>query len=161
MPPVVSNVGPHDNPGMSEEWVREYWALLGAGAALLAVLVVVFIAAVRRSRRGRLARLARQQQKERKAFDAAVAAYKRSVRRLEQLEKKQNRVAPRALDEARDAVTDAKQLVEIRKGALQVADNHVRMIIVEEFPPGRHEALRRRYGVSGHPDNRPFTFDGS
>lgn len=146
---------------MSEAWIRDYWALLGAGMAILAVLAVLLVSAIRGSRRGRLGRFARQQRRERRALAAAVAAHKRAAGRVERLEKKADRVAPRTLDEARGALTDARRLVEIRAGALQVAENHLRMIIVEEFAPDRHEALRRRYGVSEHPDNRPFTFDGS
>ena len=150
-----------DNPGMSETWIREHWALLGAGVALLAVILVVLVAGYRGSRRGRLGRFVRQHRKERRALAAAVTAHKRAQGRVERLEKKANRVAPRTLDEARGMLTDARRLVEIRAGALQVAENQLRMIIVEEFAPGRHDSLRRRYGVSERPDNRPFTFDGS
>jgi hypothetical protein len=146
---------------MNEAWIRDHWALLGAGAAILAVIAVLVVAAYRGSRRGRLASFARQQKQERRALAAAVTAAQRAHGRVERLEKKAKRVAPRTLDEAQGALTDARRLVEIRAGALQVAENHLRMIIVEEFPPGRHEALRRRYGVAEHPNNRPFTFDGS
>lgn len=146
---------------MSETWIREHWALLGAGVVLLALIAVLLVAAYRGSRRGRMARIVRQHKKERRALAGAVTAHRRVQGRVERLEKKAKRVAPRTLDEARGALTDARRLVDIRAGALQVAENHLRMIIVEEFPPGRHDALRRRYGVSEHPDNRPFTFDGS
>ena len=136
---------------MSETWIREHWALAGAGVALLAVILVLLVAGYRGSRRGRLGRYVRLHRKERRALAAAVTAHKRAQGRVERLEKKANRVAPRTLDEARGTQTDARRLVEIRAGALQVA----------EFAPGRHDSLRRRYGVSERPDNRPFTFDGS
>ena len=159
--PVVSGARGPDNSGMSEAWIRGHWALLGAGAAILAVLVVLLVTAYRGSRRGRLAGLVRQRKKERRALAAAVTAEKRAKGRVERLEKKAQRVAPRTLDEARGALSDARRLVEVRAGALQVAENHLRKIILEEFPPGRHDGLRRRYGVSEQPGNRPFTFDGS
>ena len=146
---------------MYETLIRQHWALLGAVAVLAAVIVALLVMTYRRSRRRRLGRFAREQRKERRALAAAVAALKRAESRAERLEKKANRVAPRTLDEARGALSDARRLVEIRSGALQVADNHLRKIIVQEFPPGRHAALRRRFGVAEHPDNRPFTFDGS
>jgi hypothetical protein len=79
---------------------------------------------------------------------------------VQKLEKRAGRVVPKILDEARSLLGDAERLVEVRAGALKVAENHVRMIIVEEYPPSRHDALRRRYGVPEHPDARPFSFDG-
>lgn len=150
-----------DNSGMGETWIREHWALLGAGMALLAVIVVLLLVLYRRSRRGRLASFARAKKVERRSLDLSINAARKARARLERLEKKAGRVAPKTLDKARGALQDAVRLVEIRKGALQVAENHLRMIIVEEFPPARHEALRKRFGVSQHPDNRPFSFDGS
>ena len=158
---VVSDAVALDNPGMGETWIREHWALLGAGMALLAVIVVLLLVLYRRSRRGRLASFARAKKVERRSLDLSINAARKARARLERLEKKAGRVAPKTLDKARGALQDAVRLVEIRKGALQVAENHLRMIIVEEFPPARHEALRKRFGVSQHPDNRPFSFDGS
>jgi hypothetical protein len=39
-----------------------------------------------------------------------------------------------------------------------IAENHVRKIIVEEFPPNRHERMRSRYLPGEREDGRPFTF---
>jgi hypothetical protein len=39
-----------------------------------------------------------------------------------------------------------------------IAENHVRKIIVEEFPPRLHERLRERYLPGEGADSRPFSF---
>jgi Flp pilus assembly protein TadB len=145
---------------MELPWIREYWALLGAAVAAAVALAAVGVALWRRSRRGRLGIRLREQRRRQRELDEAQKAWQQASRRLQKLEKRAGRVAPKALDEARGLLGDAERLVELRAGALKVAQNQVRMIIVEEYPPSRHDALRRRYGVPEHADARPFSFDG-
>jgi hypothetical protein len=146
---------------MNETWIREHWALVGAVAAAGVAALIILVSLLARSRRGRMTALGRQHGRERRALLVAESRYVKARQRLERLERKIERVPPRRLEEARGALTDARRLVEIRFGALQVAENRLRTIITEEYPPKRHDALRRRYGVAEHAENRPFTFDGS
>ena len=145
---------------MDLSWIREYWALLGAAVAAAVALAAVGVALWRRSRRGRLGIRVREQRRRQRELDEARKAWQKASRHLQKLEKRAGRVPPKTLDEARSLLGDAERLVEVRVGALKVAQNHVRMIIVEEYPPSRHDALRRRHGVPEHADARPFSFDG-
>ena len=40
-----------------------------------------------------------------------------------------------------------------------IAQNHVRKIILEEFPPKRHESLRAKILPDAALDKRPFTIE--
>jgi hypothetical protein len=158
---VVSGAQALDNPAMNEAWLQENWALAGAGLAVGVAAIAVIAHLLLQSRRGRLAALARDVGRERRAMVTAGRGYAKAKRRAEGLQKKVERIPPRKLDEARRALADAERLVEIRGGALQVAEHRLRTLIAEEYPPNRHAALRRRYGVTEHAETRPFTFDGS
>jgi hypothetical protein len=146
---------------MDDTWIREHWALVGAAAAAGVASLIILISMLRQSRWGRMKALVRQHGRERRALLTAESQYVKAKQNVERLEQKIERIPPRKLDEARGALTDARRLVEIRFGALQVAENRLRTIISEEYPPRQHDALRRRYGVTEHAENRPFTFDGS
>ena len=146
---------------MDDTWIREHWALVGAAAAAGVAALIILVSLLRQSRWGRMRTLVRQHGRERRALATAEKQFVKARQNLERLEQKIERIAPRKLDEARGALTDARRLVEIRFGALQVAENRLRTVITEEYPPKHHDALRRRYGVAEHAENRPFTFDGS
>ena len=53
---------------------------------------------------------------------------------------------------------DAEALLKIASDQVLIAENHVRKIIVEEFPPKHHERLRRRYLPGEGDDGKPFSF---
>ena len=65
---------------------------------------------------------------------------------------------PMLVQEARDALQDARALQKIADDRLLVAENQVRRIIVEEFPPIKQLRLRRRYLPADVRDPRPFSF---
>jgi len=90
----------------------------------------------------------------------AARTARRTERALRRLEEKAGKIAPKRLSEARGYAEDARRLYDIAADQLLVAENHVRKIVVEEFPPGRHEALRRRYRLSDTPQKAAFSFDG-
>ena len=61
-----------------------------------------------------------------------------------------------AVARKREAVEDARALAKIAHDQLLVAENMLRKVIVEEFPPRRHEPLRRRYLRSDEERSRPY-----
>jgi hypothetical protein len=61
------------------------------------------------------------------------------------------------LQEASEAVEDARALAKIAHDQLLVAENLLRNVIIEEFPPRRHESMRRRYLRSDEERGRPFS----
>ena len=70
-----------------------------------------------------------------------------------------DRAKPRHLQEAKEALQDARTLAKIANDKILIAENHVRRVIVEEFPPVRHEAMRQKYLPDAARDKRPFTFE--
>ena len=140
------------------ELLQRHWAL--AAATILAAAIVLFAAwrAWLDSPRGRL-HLARRRLREKEL--EARRQQKRLARlsaQLESLRRKADSVKPIRLQETKEAVEDAEALLKIADDQVLIAGNHLRKIIVEEFPPKRHERMRRRYlpGESGN--DKPFTF---
>jgi hypothetical protein len=67
-------------------------------------------------------------------------------------------VKPSRLQAAREAVLDAEALLKIAHDQVLIAENRVRKIIVEEFPPKHHGRMRSRYLPGEREDGKPFTF---
>ena len=143
---------------MSFESLGQHWALLIA--ILPASIVIASLATVlrRQSAGGQLSRANRAHAfamtEHRRASRAVVSA----TSRLEKLSAKGSRVKPRAMTEAKEALQDALALEKIADDKAQVTANQVRRVIFEEFPPTRHEKLRRKYLPDDVRDNRPFSF---
>lgn len=127
---------------MSGDFAVRNWALLLA--ALLAAAVYGYVA-IRQSARVRLGvAVWRLRGVERKAKSAASALAKAGGR-LDRLRARADSEKPRLLDEAAEAVQDARLARKIADDLLLIARKDVRTVIVEEYPPKRHAALRRRY----------------
>ncbi len=136
------------------------WALIGASVLGTAVLLFVLYRLYEDSGRGRLLTMVRKLRScERAAMKARAAAHK-AASRVERLRARADRVKPRSIEEAAGALEDARALQKIADDQLLIARNHVRKIILQEYPPGRHEALRRRFLPADKIDSKPFTMDG-
>jgi hypothetical protein len=138
---------------------QKHWALAAAGlvggVAVLAILWTVY----RRSARGQLRARLREHRRASRAFKAAVKRANRAESRFEKLKARAANVRPSMLEEAKGTLTDARALANIASDRQQVTANRVRQVIVDEFPPSRHERLRRRYLPQDEQDDRPFSFD--
>lgn len=143
---------------MTLTFLQQHWALAGSSVVATAVLMFVVWRAWLDSPRGRL-RVARRRlrakrleaQRQRKALQSLSS-------RLDHLESKASSVKPRLLREAAEAVQDAESLLKIAHDQVLIAENHVRKIIVEEFPPQRHDRMRSKYLPGERQDARPFSF---
>ena len=143
---------------MTFEFLQRHWAL--AAASILVAAIVLFAAwrAWQDSPRGRL-QLARRRLREKEL--EARRQQKRLARlstQLESLRRKADAVKPIRLQEATEAVQDAEALLKIADDQVLIAGNHVRKLIVEEFPPKRHERMRNKYLPGEHKDDKPFSF---
>ena len=130
---------------MDADFAVRNWALLLA--ASLAAVVCLFVAyhLFRQSAQARFgAALARLKAGERKAR-AAATAFAKATSRLQKLQTRAASVRPRRLEEASEAVEDARLARQNADDQLLVARNELRKAIVEEYPPKRHAVLRRRY----------------
>ena len=143
---------------MTVDFLQQHWALFMASIVGTVVLLFAGWRAWLDSSRGRL-HAARRRLREAKA--AAERQHKRLVQlsaRLESLRSKAESVKPLHLQEATEAVQDGQALLKIACDQLLIAQNHVRKIIVEEFPPRDHERMRGKYLPGEHEDGKPFTF---
>lgn len=143
---------------MSADAFVSYWALWAAAAPVAIAVIVVSAHVLRLTSRGRLQKVLtdhRQTERLRRQAERRVHKAEKQVARLAGRAEK---VRPRVLQEAREALEDAKALQKIADDRALVTANHVRKVIFEEFPPSRHEAMRKRYLPDDIRDGRPFTF---
>lgn len=143
---------------MSLSFLEQHWALVSASIVGSAVLMFVTWRAWVDSPRGRLGAARRHLRNTGAARDKQRKALQRLSKRLDELEAKADSVKPRHLREAAEAVQDAEALLKITADQVLIAENHVRKIIVEEFPPNRHDRMRNKYLPDERQDSKPFTF---
>ena len=140
---------------MDVENAQQYWALLAATAIAVGVLVFIGFRLLQDSARGRLAAEVGQLRKREKAARGVVKA----ERKLDKLQSRADSVKPRLVKEARGRLEDARALQKIADDQVLVARNLVSKIIVEEYPPKRHDALRRRLLPEAATKSGPFTMN--
>lgn len=144
---------------MTIDYLTRNWALVIASVIGTAVLLFVLLRAFQNSTRGRLGTtVAQLRQREKQAAKAARAVAKATAR-LERLRAKAESVKPRHAQEASEALADALALQKIAADQVLVARNHLRKLILEEYPPKRQAALRAKFLGPDQPDAKPFTLD--
>lgn len=138
--------------------LQQHWAL--ASASIVGVTVLSFVGwrAWLDSARGRLRTARRRLRDKRAEARRRRKQRERAAAALQGLQRKTESVKPRRLQEVSEAVQDAEALLKIANDQVLIARNHVRKIIVEEFPPKHHERMRRKYLPDDTEDNKPFTF---
>jgi hypothetical protein len=130
---------------MTIDTLQQNWALLIASVLGLGIVLFVLFRASQDSRRGRLgSALTYLRDRERAAQKAAKTLDKASSR-IERLRARSESVPPKLADAARDALTEAQELQKLIDDQLLIARNNVRLLIVEEYPPKRHDAMRSKY----------------
>ena len=130
---------------MTIDFVQHYWALLGGSVIGLAVVLFSCWRVWKDSARGRLGAEVRRLELARAEVRKHERAGRKAEARLKRLKSRSESVKPRLIEETAEALSDAKALVKIAGDQVMVAETRVRTIISEEFPPRRHEDLRRRY----------------
>ena len=143
---------------MNAEELQTHWALLLASVTGLVLLLLAAAHFVRNSARGQLRRMQRALQQERGRLEKAKAVVDKAERQKARLMQNSGSVKPRLLRESAEACEDAKALARIAADRVLVAENHLRRVILEEFPPPQHERLRSRYLPDAPDEKRPFTF---
>ena len=144
---------------MDWDIIKNNWALIVAAIIGSIIIVIIFIQLIKRSAGGQLRQtlktLANARQDEGKAGKSLEKA-ERIVRRLHD---NADGAKPRHLQEANDALQDARALAKIANDKILIAENHVRRVILEEFPPINHDAMREKYLPNAARDQKPFTFE--
>jgi uncharacterized protein YlxW (UPF0749 family) len=143
---------------MTSTFLQQHWALVSASIIATAVLVFAGWRAWLDSPRGRLRAARRSLRSKRLEARKQRKALQRLSSRLDKLEAQADSVKPRQLREAAEAAQDAEALLKIAGDQVLIAENHVRKIIVEEFPPKHHDRMRGKYLAGERQDARPFSF---
>lgn len=143
---------------MAREFLVQHWALLGAFGLLGVVGLQLFLSGIAHSASGQLRQAVSDKLEQERIARKASAVTAKAEARLDGMLKKSDRVKPSALQECKEALQDARALQKIAEDKLLVAENHVRRVIHEEFPPLRQEKLRARYLPPMERDRRPFSF---
>jgi Tfp pilus assembly protein PilX len=143
---------------MSVDGWQEYWALLLGVVVAVCIALVALAHWFKGTARSRLRRSRKELLAKRSAFSKAESVVAAAERKARKLHERAERTKPRHLHEADEALADARALARIAHDQVLIAENHLRRIIVEEYPPARQAQLRVKYGVQEVPDKRPFTF---
>ena len=143
---------------MTLDDLQQYWALAIASVLATAVMMFIISRLYRGSARGQLRARIRDLRKCERMARAAARAIDKAETRLKRLRSRADSAKPRHVEEAAGLLEDAKALHKIATDRVLVAQNHVRKVIVEEFPPKRHDKLRSRYLPQLRGEKTPFKF---
>ena len=143
---------------MTMEILQRYWALVGASVLMTSVALMLAYRAFAASARSQLLRSVRMHQARCNAANKARGVAQKAAAKLQKLRSKRDSAKPRHVQEGAEALEDARALVKIAEDQVLIAANHVRKLILEEFPPKRHASLRAKYLPEDQPDKKPFTF---
>ena len=130
---------------MSIDYLQHNWALLIASVLGLGIVLFVLFRASQDSRRGRLGSALTYMRDRERAATKAVKALEEAAHKIERLRARSESVPPKQADAARDALLEAQELQKLIDDQLLIARNKVRVLITEEYPPKRHEAMRSKY----------------
>ena len=143
---------------MTLEFLQHNWAVLAASVLGLGIALFVAYRVLDDSARGQLMRLVRLYDEKVLAANKAQRVVAKAEAKLRKLRAKRESAKPRHVQELSEALEDAHALLKIVEDQVLIAANHVRKLILEEFPPTRHEQLRSKYLPDSTPDSKPFTF---
>ena len=137
--------------------LKSNWALAVAAIIGLIIVLIVIAQLIRRSAWGQLRETMRTLDKARQNEAKALRSLEKAERIARRLHDNADRAKPRHLQEAKDALQDARALAKIANDKILVAENHVRRVIHEEFPPLKQEMLRQKYLPEQARDKKPFS----
>jgi len=143
---------------MTPDYLQQHWALVIASVLATAVLLFVAFRLYQGSSPGQLHARVRELRKREQKLKATARALRKAESRLTRLRSRSESVKPRNIDEASGSLADAQALHKIAMDQVLIAQNHVRKVILEEYPPKRHDKLRRRYLPRLLDEQKPFRF---
>lgn len=143
---------------MDSELLKSNWALLVAVGIGLIIVVIVLSRLIRRSAWGQLRETRRALAEARQDEARALQAVDKAERIARRLHEQAEQTKPRHVQEAKELLEDARMLAKIANDKVLIAENHVRRVIHEEYPPVKQGRLRKKYLPEQAPDKRPFSF---
>ena len=150
----------HDDIYCTMDWnlFISNWALVVAAGIGVVLALVIIGNLITRTGWGQLRQNLHFLAKARKNEAKAMKAVEKAESIARQLDENAEQTKPRLLQEAKDALQDARALAKIANDKLMVAENHVRRIILDEYAPVRQEALRQKYLPDPARDKKPLSF---
>lgn len=143
---------------MNIESLQSDWAIWLALASLVIAIVLIIPIVLKRTSRSKLNKVLSDMKETQKELCKTARVEEKAEKKLQKMLANIDRVKPRELQEARDAVGDSKALTKILSDKMMVAQNHVRRVIHDEFPPSKHDRMRAKYLPQDVEDERPFQF---
>lgn len=143
---------------MDIEALKSDWAIWLAIVSLIVALVMLIPHLLKRTSRSKLKVVLASLKQVRKDHRKSLRALEKAEKRVRKLMARAERVKPRVMQEAKEAAEDGTALTRILKDKVMVAENHVRRVIHEEFPPVMQEQLRNKYLAQDEKDKRPVSF---
>lgn len=138
--------------------LKSNWALAVASIIGSIIVLIVMAQLIRRSAWGQLRETLRALDKARQDEVKTLKSVEKAERIARRLHDNADRAKPRHLQEAKDALQDARALAKIANDKILIAENHVRRVIHEEYPPVKQEVLRQKYLPEPARDKKPFSF---
>jgi hypothetical protein len=143
---------------VDNQFLIQHWGLLAGSLLLIAATLHIALSRWQGSASGQLRQALVAMQELRQVAAKAEGATVKAESRLDGLLQARDKVRPSYLQEAKEGLQDARALQKIADDRLLVSENHVRRIILEEFPPIKQHKLRSRYLPADLRDPRPFSF---
>jgi len=143
---------------MNLESLQSDWAVWLALGAIIIALAVLAPKLLRMTSRSKLKQVLADLKAARKELRESVRTSRKGEKKVQKLVARAKKVKPRILQEAKEALEDAQALEKILQDKVMVAENHVRRVIHDEFPPAEHERMREKHLLQDVKDERPFTF---
>ena len=123
----------------------QYWALIIASVLGLGILLFVIFRVLQDSRRGQLAGALKELREREQTLQSASKTVSKSLSRCEKLAAAGDKVPPNKLLAAKDALAEARETEALLKDQVLVLRNNARTIILQDYPPARHEAMCRKH----------------
>ena len=143
---------------MNIESLQSDWAVWLALASLVIAIALMLPILLMRTSRSKLNKVLSDLKETQKELRKTARVAEKAEKRLQKMLANIERVKPRELQGAKDAVDDSNALTRILSDKMMVAQNHVRRVIHDEFPPAKHDRMRAKYLPQDVKEERPFQF---
>ncbi len=141
---------------MDGAFLEKNWALIAGISLAFFVAAIVLAATFRKSSYGQLRKVRANLKTALKERETAIAKTKKDEKRVQKLGARIDSTKPRIMQEAKESLEDSRALEKIASDKVMIAENHVRRVIHEEYPPTRQQKMREKYLPSGKADDKPF-----
>lgn len=123
----------------------QYWAPIIAAVIGLAVALFIVFRLLQDSRRGQLARSLSALREREQALQKASRNVSKCLSKCEKMAAESDNVPPGKLLAAKDALAEARETEALLRDQVLVLRNNARTIILQDYPPSKHEFLCRKY----------------